>query len=232
MKEIAIYVEGGGDTAQQKAELRNGFDQLLGAVKQAARDKRIGWKLVPSGSRNSTHQAFNNALENARPGTLCVLLVDSEGPLPAESTKPTSENDEARNAWEHAVAVVRRDHLRNRDGWSLDQGRPEQIHLMVQCMESWLVADPAGMRDYYKKDFHPDRLPVRPNLEEEPKAEVYRKIAVATRETSKKEYSEANKSKIKHASKILAAISATVVERRCPRFATFTSWLKRSIDET
>ena len=26
MKEIAIYVEGGGDTAQQKAELRNGFD--------------------------------------------------------------------------------------------------------------------------------------------------------------------------------------------------------------
>ena len=37
MTEIAIYVEGGGDTAQQKAELRNGFDELLNSQKQAAR---------------------------------------------------------------------------------------------------------------------------------------------------------------------------------------------------
>ncbi len=41
MKEIAIYVEGGGDTAQQRAELRNGLDQPLDGPKEAARAERV-----------------------------------------------------------------------------------------------------------------------------------------------------------------------------------------------
>lgn len=42
MSEIAIYVEGGGDSAQQKAELRQGFDSLLGRLKSRALEKGIG----------------------------------------------------------------------------------------------------------------------------------------------------------------------------------------------
>jgi len=40
MTEIAIYAEGGGDTAQQKADLRRGFDGLLKNVKLKAQEKR------------------------------------------------------------------------------------------------------------------------------------------------------------------------------------------------
>lgn len=52
MKGITIYVEGGG-TPQQKIDLRIGFDQLLGPQKVAAQAKRLRWKTVFSGSRNS-----------------------------------------------------------------------------------------------------------------------------------------------------------------------------------
>jgi hypothetical protein len=68
---IAIY-EGGGDTAQQKSDLRVGFDQLLKQQKQAARNKRLHWKIVPSGSRNSAFGAFMNALRFSDGQTLCV----------------------------------------------------------------------------------------------------------------------------------------------------------------
>ena len=94
MNEIAIYVEGGGDTAQQKAELRHGFDGLLDVQKQAARSKRLKWKLVPSGSRGAAFRDFLNAVAHADDENLCILLVDSEDELPAESPKHMNETPE------------------------------------------------------------------------------------------------------------------------------------------
>lgn len=40
MTAIAIYVEGGGDSTDQKGELRRGFDALFKAAKSRAREKR------------------------------------------------------------------------------------------------------------------------------------------------------------------------------------------------
>lgn len=37
LKDIVIYVEGGGDSAQQRAELRAGFDGLFNNVKTKAK---------------------------------------------------------------------------------------------------------------------------------------------------------------------------------------------------
>ena len=50
MRQIVIYVEGGGDNSQCRSEIRNGLDALLRKQKQAAQRKNIGWKLVPCGS--------------------------------------------------------------------------------------------------------------------------------------------------------------------------------------
>lgn len=231
MISIAIYVEGGGDTAQQKAELRTGLDQLLARQKNAARARRMGWKVVPCGGRSSAYRAFVNAVRKGTDPTLCILLVDSEEGLPPECTVGVEESDTDRQARERQDALARRDHLARRDGWDFEGMDTHQLHLMVVCMETWIVADPDAMASYYGSGFRRNSLPRRANLEEEPKAALYARLADATRDTVKGAYSEANHAKIRHASKLLARLDAARVASRCPRFATFTGWLDRQIQE-
>ncbi|MGD0893433.1 MAG: DUF4276 family protein, partial [Terracidiphilus sp.] len=111
------------------------------------------------------------------------------------------------------------------DGWTLPQNIAAQVHLMVQCMEAWIVADPDALQEFYKRDFRHDALPKRLNLEEEPKADLYDKLKNATKHTQKGEYG-----KIKHASKLLEMIKPDAVAIRCPRFKIFREWLNQSID--
>ena len=224
MNEIAIYVEGGGDTAQQKAELRTGLDQLLDAQKREARAKHLRWKLVPSGGRDSAFAAFANAFKNSSDQTLCVLLVDSEDEIPPEESIRDEESDEETSQRLSKDSKTRQNHLSNRDGWKFVGAPPDVIHLMVRCMEAWIVADPVALKIYYGNGFHENQLPVRIDLEDEEKLQIYDKLEKATKDTSKGRYA-----KISHASKLLALIDPNKVATRCPRFATFTSWLSREI---
>ncbi len=212
MTAIAIYVEGGGDgpgSNHGKRELRQGFDALFQSQKRAAQAKNLGWNLVPCGSRDQTFKAFRRDLQQGDGETILILLVDSEDPVASETKNADDANAQARV-----------DHLTQRDGWDLSEADPKHVHLMVQCMESWIVADPEAVADYYGKKFQANRLPKRRNMEEEPKPDLYDKLKKATEKTQKGAYA-----KIKHASKLLAAIAPDKIVKRCPRFKTFTSWL-------
>jgi hypothetical protein len=210
--QIAFYVEGGGDTAQQKAELRQGFDGLLLGVKSKATAKRLRWTLACAGGRRAAYEAFINAVRT-NPDAINVLLVDSEDPIAPETGDPARD------------AAARVAHLRQRDGWDFSATRAERVHLMVRCMEAWIVADPDALAAYYGQGFASNVLPARPNLEEEPKPDVNDKLARATRGTKKGEYG-----KIKHASQLLQRIDPARVARRCPRFASLTRWLEQTIE--
>lgn len=215
MTEIVIYVEGGGDTAGQKAELRQGFDGLLKEQKSAACRKRLRWKLVPCGGRVAAYDAFVNAAAT-QPAKLHVLLVDSERGVPART------GDAAQDA------AARVDHLVAQDGWRRLADTPaERVHLMVQCMEAWLVADPAALAKFYGQGFREDVLPARPNLEEEPKKDLYDKLERATAATQKRAYA-----KIRHARHLLGRVNSERVADRCPHFSTFIDWLTKTIQET
>lgn len=78
--DIAIYVEGGCDSAGGRALLRQGFDALVEPQKTAARARRIGWRLVPCGSRNAAFEKFQQATE-LRDSDIVALLVDAEAPV-------------------------------------------------------------------------------------------------------------------------------------------------------
>ena len=143
----------------------------------------------PCGGRDRAFRAFRNAAGNDE--TLAVLLVDSEGPV---SARPVA-------------------HLAQRDGWDLQDAENDAVHLMVQVMETWIVADAAALEDYHGGGFNGRQLPRREALEEVPKAEIERTLHQATARTTKGAYH-----KIRHASELLARIDRERVKARCRHF--------------
>lgn len=186
---IAIYMEGGGQGRDSKAALRLGMNRFLDDLKQEFRVLRRHWKLVCCGPRSEAYRAFKRACDQGD-DSIVVLLVDAEGPVTAAS--PIQ-------------------HLNARDGWNLDGIDDRMVHLMVQTMEAWIAADAAALGRYYGQNFRSKALPSRPDLEQEPKADVGRALNEATRRTRKGPYH-----KIGHASDLLARIDPATVRRRCP----------------
>jgi hypothetical protein len=218
--EIAVYVEGGGDRVALQEELRRGFDTLFVKERSKAREKRGSLRFVCCGGRDQAYKAYKNALE-VNPERVNALLVDSESavaPVPSDKAED---------------GVVRVAHLRQKegvgvrgqgDGWELSDDLATHIHLMVQCMEAWIVSDPDALEGFYKQGFKRNSLPKRSDLEQEPKADLYDKLKSATEKTQKGEYG-----KIKHASKLLEKIDPDAIAKHCSRFTIFRAWLLESI---
>lgn len=181
-------MEGGGQSRDSKAALRLGMDQFLAEIKEVFRARSRPWKLVCCGPRDSAHRAFRHACAQ-RDGGVVVLLVDAEGPVTASSPV---------------------DHLRARDDWDIEGAYGDMVHLMVQTMEAWIVADSDALSRYYGQNFRRNALPNRQNLEEEGKGDIERALHEATRRTKKGAYH-----KIRHASDLLARIDPAVVRQRC-----------------
>lgn len=74
-----------------------------------------------------------------------VLLVDSEGPV-ADPHSP-------------------RTHLKQRDGWDLPAISERSIHLMIQTMEAWIIADVDAVAGYSGQHFLKKALPAAQHLE-------------------------------------------------------------------
>lgn len=187
MSGIAIYMEGGGKGHATKAALRQGMEAFLQPLKETARNRELHWKLVCCGPRNEAFQRFQDAVKN-RDDAVNVLLVDAEGP----------------------VNQAPRRHLRDRDGWNLSFTGENTVHLMVQTMETWIVADSAALSKYYGQGFRANKLPKATDLEPVPKADVERSLREATEKTQKGRYH-----KIKHASDLLKKVNADLVKKRC-----------------
>jgi hypothetical protein len=197
-------MEGGGDSREGKARLRQGMGGFLRSLRNAASKKRIHWKVVTCGSRNEAHDAFLDANEKS-PETCNVLLVDSEGP----------------------AARPLRAHLQRRDGWKLSGVSEEVIHLMIQTMETWIVADSDAVAAYYQQHFLKSALPKSQNLEAVRKEQIYGSLRHATAQTQKKEYR-----KIRDAAALLERIDPAIVRSRCPSCDRLFVTLTRVIDSS
>ncbi len=202
MSSVALYVEGGGSGRAGKAALRAGMDTLLEPLKQVARNKSMRWKLVCCGARDEAFRGFRNAVGNAD-GAIVLLLVDAEGP----------------------VAKGPCEHLQARDGWDMTAVDPQSIHLMVQTMEAWIVADGDAVSRYYGQNFNARLLPKAVDLESVAKREVEDCLRRATERTGKGRYH-----KIKHASDLPQRVDAEKVQARCRHCRRLFDELGRMID--
>ena len=202
MSGVAIYMEGGGSGRAGKAALRAGMDTLLEPLKQAARNKSMRWKLVCCGPRDEAFRSLRNAVRNAD-GAIVLLLVDAEEP----------------------VAKGPCEHLQARDKWDMTAVDAQCVHLMVQTMEAWIVADADALRRYYCKGFNAGVLPKAVDLESVAKREVEDCLRRATERTGKGRYQ-----KIKHASDLLQRVDAEKVQARCRHCRRLFHELGRMID--
>lgn len=188
VKEIVIHVEGGGGAAS-KARLREGFMRFLNGLRVEAIKRGVRLRVVPGGSRTDTFREFEMGHAAARAGTLVLLLVDSEGP----------------------VQGTPREHLAASDRWDLSTVSDDQVHLIVEVMESWFIADPETLSLYYGQHFGVSSLPTNPKVEAVSKADVLDGLVRATRRTQKREYH-----KTRHAFDILARLDREKVRGRAP----------------
>jgi len=195
---IKVYVEGGGNRNLDR-ECRKAFAALFERADLTSRKPAV----IPCGGRRSTYDDFCTALRKAISGELPVLLVDSEGPVTAP-------------AWQH---------VRNRpgDGWERPDGATDDhLHLMVQVMETWFLADRENLVKYYGSDFHENRLPNTVNLEDCPKQTVFDSLESASRDTSKGRYNKGS-----HSFRILGELSPTTIEGALPHAKQFFDFLRR-----
>lgn len=77
---FTLYIEGGGDNRRLAAQFREGWTRFLAAAGLSGHMPRV----VRGGSREQTFKQFTTEVARPVPGTLPLLLVDSEVPVVAE----------------------------------------------------------------------------------------------------------------------------------------------------
>lgn len=188
---VKIYVEGGGEEHRLKSDCRKAFKKFFEKLGFAGRLPRV----IPCGSRNNAYVDFCISLRSSG-GEPTFLLVDSE----------CSINPAFNSPWQH---------LHNRDGWQRPNGATdEQVHLMVECMENWFLADPQKLEEFFGQGFNTNSLPNNPNIDSITKVDVLRKLENASRQTQKGQYGKGA-----HSFKILEIIDAQKVVTASPSAA-------------
>jgi hypothetical protein len=146
MREVVVYVEGGGPTRLQQKEFRTGLDQFFISLKKLADDNDCRLTFSPRGGIEQVLADFDIAY-NPPSTEIYYLLVDSDGP----------------------VISVPRNHLKTKFSsyrFLDDKKIPDnRIHLMVQVMESWFIADISALERFFGEGFDSAQIPQDQEIE-------------------------------------------------------------------
>jgi hypothetical protein len=181
--EIRIYFE--GDAALQPA-----LGEFLRGFREKARKNHIRWQLTAAGDGARVFRAFERALDQY-PDAFIILLIDAEGPV----LDPP---------WEHLL----RHRIASRRLPGVDDSH---CHLMVQMMETWLLADVDALANYYRQGFNRGAIPNQADVEKIDKKRVENALHDATRNTAKGVYH-----KTRHAPDILKLLNPEKLRKASP----------------
>ncbi len=199
-----LFVEGGGNHNDAlKTECRRAFTAFLERAGFKGRMPRV----VACGGRRNAYEQFCTAIDGGEGSA--ILLVDAEAPVVAG------------DPWQHVAQ-------RPGDEWDRPAGATEDhLHLMVQCMEAWFLADRRALEKFFGQGFRGNALPAATCVPEDvDKLELYNRLKQATAKTKTK----GTYNKGKHSFKLLATLDPSLVRKAggwAERFfATLDRWMK------
>ena len=94
---------------------------------------------------------------------------------------------------------------------------------MTTCMETWIVADRATLKDYYGQKLKESKLPPTTNLEGRGRSEVHDKLVDATRDCSNA-YHKGKRSFV-----VVGQLMPTALEPLLPSFARAKRILNKNL---
>ena len=211
VNEVRLYVEGGGDHKELRRQCRVGFGRFLAKAGMTGKMPSI----VPCGSRNNAFAKYRKAVAN---GEDAILLVDSERPVDDACQSGAPGNW---FPWTHLKYGTD-------DGWERPGNVPEEdCHLMVECMECWILVDRKTLKKYFGKMFMEGALPSdKKPPETVGKSEALEGLKKATRNCKTK----GQYSKGEHSYELLAIIDSSKVVAACPWAARFIEVLKERME--
>ncbi len=95
---------------------------------------------------------------------------------------------------------------------------------MVQCMESWFLADVSTLKSYFGLGFKPTAIPHRNDIERVPKNEVFKQLESASKGSKKRAYRKGS-----HSFEILGLIDPEKVVERSPFAKRLIDTLKNEL---
>jgi hypothetical protein len=132
------------------SELREGFRNFFGEIKTTG---GRGPKLIAGGGREQAIADFRKSFKN-HPDALNLLLIDSEGPDTGQLFERICQPQQ------------------------IPGSAKDEVFWMVECMESWFLADIEALGLYYRRDLT-EASRGNPNVEEIPKKDVLARLKAA-----------------------------------------------------
>jgi hypothetical protein len=194
-----LYIEG-GESKEDQIRCREGFRKIFEKAGLYGRMPRLS----ACGGRESAFDDFKTAHASRKEHDYIAMLVDSEDPV-----------EDLEKTW---------DHLKRRDKWDKPVGAvDEQVLLMTTCMETWIVADRAALREHYGQRLQQNALPVLHNLENRTRDDVRDRLVHASRDCSNAY------SKGKRSFEVLAKLDPAVLKQHLPSFVRVERILKERL---
>ncbi len=200
-----IYLEGGATGANSKyldIRCEEAFHKLLDRMGFKGRKPR----LIACGGRQDVFDRFQTAHRNG--GTNYIAMwIDSEDPMA-----------DIEAAWKHLGSV------RTVAVWAKPKGATDdQVLFMTTCMETWIVADRAALREHYGHRLKENQLPPLAGLEGRNRHEVQEKLERATK------HCQNAYAKGKRSFDVLAKLDPTVLAVHLPSFVRVDRILKTKL---
>lgn len=189
-----IYIEGGASGPNSKnlrIQCQQAFRNLLDRM--GMKGKKL--RLKACGGRNAVYADFCTAHRTSHGGYV-AMWIDSEEPM-ADIEK----------AWKHLAEVT------TVGAWKKPaDAMDDQVLFMTTCMETWVVADRAALREHYKQNLNENSLPNINGLESQERHVVQQALETATKDC-KNAYAKGKRS-----FEIFEKLDPTVLRHHLPSF--------------